>query len=144
MIKLTIELVPSTCWYSNVRSNIPKQEWDRIRAIVYKKANNKCELCGGKGIKWPVEAHEIWHYDDANKIQCLIGLQALCPDCHLVKHIGRASITGNYNKALKHLIEVNQWSQAKANDYLVEQYKVWHERSKFDWTLDITILENIK
>ena len=27
-MKLTIELVPQTAWYSNVRSNVSKAEWD--------------------------------------------------------------------------------------------------------------------
>ena len=31
--KLTIELVPRTCFYSNVRSNLPDKEWDRLRKI---------------------------------------------------------------------------------------------------------------
>ena len=33
-MKLTIELVPSTAWYSNVRSNVSKEEWDKIHDIL--------------------------------------------------------------------------------------------------------------
>ena len=53
--RLTIELVPSTCWFSNVRSNISKQDWDRLRKETYKKANYRCEICGGVGRNHPVE-----------------------------------------------------------------------------------------
>ena len=79
MTKLTIELVPSTSWFNNVRSQVSAQEWDIIRHIVYAKANNICEICGGKGNKHAVECHEIWEYDDKEHIQKLIGMIALCP-----------------------------------------------------------------
>ncbi len=32
--RLTVELVPSTCWYTNVRSHVPKAVWDRLRRQV--------------------------------------------------------------------------------------------------------------
>jgi hypothetical protein len=44
-------------------------------------ANNKCEICKetGKtqGYKHNVECHEIWIYNDEDKIQKLIGLISL-------------------------------------------------------------------
>src|SRR4051794_19953715 len=60
--RLTIELVPRTCWLSNVRNHVEKSQWDFIRKSVYLKASNKCEICGGKGPKWPVECHEIFEF----------------------------------------------------------------------------------
>ena len=60
-IKLTIELVPKTAWYKNVRSEVSKDRWDELRKECYRNANYKCEVCGGTGPKWPVECHEIWH-----------------------------------------------------------------------------------
>ena len=59
-MKLTIELVPQTAWYSNVRSNVTKSEWDVLRKACYKAAGYKCEVCSGKGPKHPVECHEMW------------------------------------------------------------------------------------
>lgn len=43
-MKLTIELVPSTAWYSNVRSNVTQAEWDVLRKECYKKAGYVCEI----------------------------------------------------------------------------------------------------
>jgi len=79
--KLTVELVPSTSWYSNVRSEVSKKDWNAIRKRVYREANYVCQICAGRGSKWPVECHEIWAYDDENHIQELAGMQALCPKC---------------------------------------------------------------
>jgi hypothetical protein len=60
--KLTIELIPSSVFGSNVRTNVPKKEWDKIRKEFYAKADNKCEICGDNGInqgyKHRLEAHE--------------------------------------------------------------------------------------
>ena len=90
---LTIELVPSTCWFSNVRDHVSKSIWDKLRKATYRQSNYRCEICGDRGSKHPVECHEIWHYDDDKYIQTLTGLTALCPDCHRVKHIGLAQAT---------------------------------------------------
>jgi len=92
--RLTVELVPSTCWYTNVRSNVSKAVWDRLRGEVAADAGNRCEVCGGRGRRWPVECHEMWDYDDDRKIQRLERLVALCPACHEVKQASLVSKPG--------------------------------------------------
>ena len=42
--RLTVELVPSTCWYTNVRSHVPKTVWDRLRRQVAAAAGDRCEM----------------------------------------------------------------------------------------------------
>ena len=139
--KLTIELVPSTTWGINLRSLLSKSEWDQIRKSVYEKAQNTCEICGGVGPKWPVECHEIWDYEERSKTQILRGFIALCPNCHQVKHMGRAMSIGKGKQATKHLARVNGWSVQDAQYYIEAMFEVWHRRSQENWTLDITWLE---
>lgn len=141
-MKLSIELVPSSCFYDNVRAIITKEQWDIVRKRVYDTAWHVCEICEGVGPKHPVEAHEIWHYDDENKIQSLYKILALCPDCHQVKHIGLARIHGKFDKALKHFMKINKMKKDKALVYIEEQFAIWEERSKHKWTLDISELKN--
>lgn len=143
LTKLTIELVPKTVWFKNLRSELSQEEWDKLRKATYKSAGYKCEVCGGKGPKHPVECHEIWEYDDENKIQKLLGLIALCPSCHEVKHIGLAQMNGNYERARKHLAKVNGWSEEDAEYYIQAQFEIWALRSQFDWKLDLSWLEKI-
>lgn len=140
--KLTIELVPKTSWYSNVRSNVPTEYWDRIRKQVYLLANYVCEVCGGVGRRHPVECHEAWYYDDENHIQKLVRMVALCPDCHMVKHIGRASATGFFHTAVHHLSKVNGWDTDTSMRYCGHQMDKWKQRSRFEWKLDIDALVN--
>jgi hypothetical protein len=134
---LEIELVPKTSWYSNLRSILTESQWDKVRKQVYANAGNCCEICNGKGPKWPVECHEKWEYDEDNLIQKLTGLIALCPSCHEVKHIGLAEIKGNAARAKKHLAKVNKWDMAQTEAHISEAFFIWNDRNKHDWELDL-------
>lgn len=138
--KLTIELVPKTCWFSNVRSNVSRSEWDRLRKASAAQAQYKCEVCGGQGQRWPVECHEIWDYDDDSARQTLTGLISLCPACHEVKHMGFTELKGKRIPATAHLSIVNRWSYQQAEEYVARAFQVWRMRSKQGWTLDISWL----
>lgn len=145
-MKLTIELVPKSCWYSNVRSNVTKAEWDKIRKKSYEAAGHKCEICGdtgrNQGFNHNVECHEIWHYDDESKKQTLVGMVSLCPRCHEVKHIGLAQIKGRFDLAVEQLMKVNNISKKEALNYINESFAIWSKRSRYKWELDITYLQN--
>lgn len=139
--KLTIELVPQTCWFSNVRNHIPKDEWDRLRKPVFQKAGNRCEVCGGRGPKWPVECHEIFEYDDARHVQTLVRMVALCPACHSVKHYGLAQVKGLEQQAFAHLCKVNGWTSEVGHRYVKEQFAIWRQRSQHQWDVDLSLLQ---
>jgi len=139
--RLTIELVPSTSWFSNVRSEVDPETWDLLRRLTYKKAKYLCEVCGGRGPTWPVACHEIWQYDDKNHIQKLVGLIALCPSCHEVKHIGLAGIQRHGSRARKHLAKVNEWTRRQTRDYIDWAFEVWEQRSRHVWKLDLDWLK---
>jgi len=146
---LDFELVPRTAWFSNVRSMVSKNDWDILRKECYMQAGHVCEICGGKGPKHPVEAHEVWAYNDKAKIQKLIRLIALCPACHDVKHIGNAIIRAKENDALHHVIDellrhflvVNNVSEAEASKAFENAMNVFEKRSKHEWSCDITWLD---
>jgi len=140
-IRLTIEMVPSTCWFSNARNNISKSGWDRLRKTTYEKANYRCEICGGQGKRHPVECHEIWLFDDKEYIQKLGGLIALCPNCHEVKHIGLASSHGRGDAARNYLANINSWTDKQTQEYLSLVKQIWLERSKHEWKLNLDWLK---
>lgn len=142
--KLTVELIPSTCHFSNVRTTVKTKEWDMIRFLSYEAADNKCEICKGvgkdQGYKHNVECHEIWEYDDVNHIQTLIGLISLCPTCHQVKHIGRAIKIGKFYQCVKQLAQVNKWTREQIDAHIAEAFDEYKERSKYEWILDLSML----
>lgn len=143
-IKLSIELIPKTCHFSNVRTSIKKEEWDKIRFLSYENAKHKCEICGNNGLKQGfkhrIECHEIWHYDDTTKTQKLIGLISLCPICHQVKHIGRALAMGKKSIVYNQLAKVNKWTLEEVEKHIAESFELYKERSQHEWSLDISIL----
>lgn len=145
-LRLKVELVPSTSWYSNVRSEVSKEEWDRIRKKCYSLANHKCEICGdnghNQGFRWPVECHEIWDYDPDSRRQTLKGFISLCPYCHKCKHIGLAQINGEYDLALSHLMRVNSIGREEADSHVQDSFEEWERRSEHEWEVDITYMDS--
>lgn len=138
--QLTIELVPGTSWFKNARSILTKTEWDRVRKRAYQKAGHHCEVCNDQGPKWPVECHEIWTFRDSDSVQKLDGLQALCPNCHMVKHYGFAQMRGLEQVAFEHLCKVNDWSKYTATQYVRESFILWKKRSAKSWVVDVSHL----
>lgn len=137
--RLTVELNPKTCWYENVKSHVSGEEWDIIRKKAYAEANYRCEICNGVGMRWPVECHEHWHYDDICRIKTLIKMMALCPKCHKVKHITRQFTFGQFS-LISHMENVNKWTKGEAEFYLKEAFETWKKRSKHKWKLNIDVL----
>ena len=140
--KLVVELVPRSTWGWNLRSELPKKRWDALRTAVYARAGHRCEVCGGKGSKHPVEAHERWEYNDTTLVQKLVGVEALCPSCHSVRHMGLTMSRGGGDRAMAHMDRVNGWTSKQTEDHVVEAMKKWDHRSKYNWTLDLSWLEN--
>ena len=142
---LFIELVPQSSWGDNVRSRLKTSDWDRIRKAEYRRADYKCEICGGTGIeqgcKWPVECHEIWDYNDRTHVQSLVRLIALCPKCHHAKHFGRAELMGDREEVIEHLMTVNQWTRVDAERHVKDAMLTWDRRSRHPWTLELSWLE---
>lgn len=143
-LKLTIELVPKTSWFSNVRDALSTRQWNEVKQMTALRAGHRCEICNGVGPKWPVECHEVWDYDDTKHVQTLVRTIALCPDCHAVKHIGFNMATLPYRvpKLLRHLATVNGITDAEAEAYVSYAFNIWKERSKHQWTVDLSWLSN--
>lgn len=149
--KLQVELVPRTCWYSNVRTNVSASDWNLCKGFVRFRSGDRCEICGGVGKRWPVECHEVWSYEitpmpsigSAVCIQRLEGLIALCPACHEVKHIGRAEAIGRLAPAMRHMMAVNNWSEQETRMHLHAAFDLWELRSRHDWKLDISYLVEV-
>ncbi|MDL5054805.1 hypothetical protein QQ056_14795 [Oscillatoria laete-virens NRMC-F 0139] len=133
---LTPSMVPQPLWGRNLRTLLTKTEWDRIRSSVYDACGKRCTICGSAGSKWPVEADEVWYYDDATNTQTLIAVVGLCPSCHQVRHWGKAITDGHREKALYHLAFINRWSLIEATQATRQAMELWHSRSQRQWTSD--------
>ena len=136
---LFVDLVPASCWFTNVRKCVHFSDWDRLRYFVYERANNQCECCQAKAI---LEAHERWYFDTQNKIQKLMRIIALCESCHETTHMGLAQIRGRGDIAIQHLMNVVGINKNEAKSQVDKAFKLWGDRNKFEWELDLTIITN--
>lgn len=142
---LFVDLVPSSCWFTNVRSCVVQKDWERLRRMITERANDRCEACGRTEDRdrrrW-LEAHERWHFDDVTRVQTLKRLICLCTDCHTVTHFGLAQVKGKSAEAMAHLRFVTKMTPWEAEEHVANAFAVWRARSRSDWTLDLRILTN--
>lgn len=137
--KLTIELVPRTSWGKNLRNQVPRRIWDKIRKYVYAEHGHQCGICGADG---RLICHEIWEYDDLNYIQRLQGFIALCNLCDHVKHLGKATQLAaqgklDMKKVEEHFMRINNCDLETFKKYAIEVGQQHKERSKHEWRLDL-------
>ncbi len=138
--KLNFELVPDSCWYSNLRSILSPQQWDIVRRDAYARAGGKCMICGAPTKR--LEAHERWGYDEANSVQKLQDVIAVCRPCHEVIHIGRTQLMGREKEASEHFMKVNNCSYAEYRKALGEANVAHARRNKVaEWSLDLSYLK---
>jgi 5-methylcytosine-specific restriction endonuclease McrA len=139
-MELKVQLIPKTAWGKNVRSNVKKSEWDKIRKTVYEKENMICRICGDKDTT--LHAHEVWDFDEETHIQKLIDIVGICAACHNTIHYGRAQKMGTAKEAKEHFMKVND---ADDLDWTLEiqEVQINHLRkSKIrEWKLDISLIE---
>ena len=143
---LFVDLIPKSCWFTNVRSCICSSDWDKLRHYIYERVNYTCECCltntKENTMNGYLEAHERWEYDDVNKIQRLKRIVALCHQCHQSTHIGLATIKGKKAEATTHLQKVRNFTNIETNLHIKNAFSIWSERNKCNWNLDLSLIEN--
>ena len=136
--KLNFELIPDSCWFSNLRSELTKSQWDMVRFDAYRRAGGKCRVCG-RAVR--LEAHEVWKFDETTQTQVLTDVTALCHDCHSVVHIGRTQLMGDEERACKWFMQVNGCTYADYRAALGEANEAHIRRNRVgEWKLDLTWL----
>ncbi|WP_030021064.1 DUF5710 domain-containing protein [Streptomyces monomycini] len=140
---LFVDLVPRSCWFTNVRSCVAAKDWERLRRTITRRADRRCEICGvgedQDARRW-LEAHERWAFDDTARVQTLKRLICLCTDCHTVTHFGFAQVRGLAAQAFAHLVQVTGMTGGAARQHVRDAFDVWERRSRVAWELDLSML----
>ena len=136
---LFVDLVPSTAWFFNLRSELKTSEWEAVKKATFVAAEYRCQACGGRGKAHPVECHERFSYSEFG-IQRFERTAALCPTCHMATHFGLASVRGKSEIALRQLCKVNDWTREEATKHVSDAMQKFSERSRMKWTLDARLL----
>jgi Domain of unknown function (DUF5710) len=142
---LFVDLIPSTSWFTNVRSAVDPRDWERLRRMVYRRAGNRCEACGSHphhpaGLF--MEAHERFTYDTRTGVQTLRRLICLCTACHGTTHFGFTNLGGEAESeaALGHLQFVTGLNRARAERHVRDAFALWERRSAITWRVDLSII----
>lgn len=137
--KLYVDLVPDSCWFTNVRKCIHPSDWDRLRKFIYERANHTCECCGSGET---LDAHERWHYNEETKTQKLVRIIALCKSCHEATHMGLAQIRNRGEIAERHLMKVTGMDFCCVSKHIQEAISKWEYRNRIHWDLDLSIISD--
>jgi len=151
--ELFVDLVPLSCWFTNVRSCVRPGDWNWLHRMVLDRASLRCEVCGAPagssraprlqeqdGAVPGPHVHERWVYDEATRVQILRRLICLCSDCHMVTHFGQATLRGLQDSAFAHLMAVTGMSGRQARRHVDSAFTCWRERSTIAWALDLSML----
>ena len=144
---LYVDLVPSTCWYNNVRTIIDDVDWERIKIMCKKRAGFRCEVCGSTPdfqAKNYLECHERYEYNPEDCTQKLVRFMCLCTRCHQSTHFGFAEVSGNRVGAKNHLMHINHWTSERAESHIAKRFAQWEEKSEIDWKADVTLLQTME
>lgn len=140
---LFVDPVPSSCWFTNVRSCVSDRDWQRLRRMITTRAGMRCEICarGPNREQRPwLEAHERWAYDETERRQILRRLICLCTDCHTTTHFGLAQVRGMADAAFEHLRAVTGMDREQGERHVAHAFELWRQRSLTTWTLDLSML----
>lgn len=144
-LRLVAELVPQPCWYSNMRSLVPRPVWDRLRRQVYAQYQHRCGICGAEA---RLHCHEIWSYDDTAHVQTLSGFIALCEWCHHIKHLGHSASLASegkldYNRVIEHFTHVNNCTREQFEAHRRQVFEQWEARNQYSWRTELGDYEGL-
>ena len=150
--KLYPELVPKSLQRKSL-SRSKSVLWKYIQSRTRVVSNYVCVICG-VDVSGPRESlcHEVWSYDDILHVQTLKDFQCICQSCNAIKHFGHFRImlaterisAVEFNRVVKHALQVNNCTEKEFNFLVSNSLVVWEERSRFEWTQDLSIVRRFK
>lgn len=140
-LKLKLHLIPQTSFYYNLRSYLGRTQWSKLSRRIREKHNYKCQYCGfveDRINKKYTNLHEIWKFDEKNKIQKLIGFECICSDCHNIHHWGFSKFKGlNLEYLIKHACRVNNCTPQQFKKHIEKEKEIWYRRSQIKWKIEL-------
>ncbi len=146
--RIQFHFIPQHQNNKNVRSYIEYKngnwhKWQEIRLHYFKKHNYICQSCQSKFDDKSLQLHELWSFNDTDKIQSLISLIPLCAECHSIAHANR-----HKKDALKVMALVDKYAQYNS----IEEDQAYKDldhaeierkrRQSMKYSLDMSLLSN--
>lgn len=138
--RLVVELVPEFCPRLKLSVELDRGDWQRVERSVLDRAGNRCEICDNADADADLTPEASWSYDDSAGRQRFERLLAVCAACSEVIHIDLAAVSGDADRAVRHLATVNAWNEIDAEQHVAAAYRRWQDRSRHVWTTDLSRL----
>lgn len=140
-MRLEMEMLPASTRGVNLRRMLTRAQWSRVRASALRACDERCAICGRRNAR--LECHEVWSFDDVQRIQKLENVIPLCAMCHHVKHIGMAGRLAQAGRldiwrVVNHTCEVNGCSVDDFYRARDAAYRLAERRSRAAWRVDVS------
>ena len=161
---LVPESIPKPLWGKSLSHREAKlcsySLWKRIKRNVISYYKRRCSYCGfelgdtGRPRRGELFCHEVWEYDDINRVQKLVDFRTACVNCNDVLHLGRLNILlqqglvteDRHTEIIKHLYQVNGIVLRIQEDIYQAELRglvtLFNIRSSYtDWSQDFSKLD---
>ena len=132
-LRLEIEPITYGSRCASLANLLPRTDWDKLRRSVYKRAGYRCQICVCEGRMY---CHEKWLYNEQTGYQWLVGLEALCKDCHDTKHLFFTNCSYRRTNLFQHFLTVNRLTREQGLEYL--RAVSWQQKrlNQRDWIIN--------
>jgi hypothetical protein len=101
-----------------------------------------------------IEAHEVFEYEidrpARSGIQRLARIEAICRECHYVKHwqlttrlFERLEAPYGTERPKAHCLHVNGWTEADFEEHKAAAFAEWEYRNTLKWTQDLSLVQSL-
>lgn len=142
---MRVEMHPLGMWGASLIHLFDEGSHRALRKQAYLAAGYICEACGsGHGA---MEAWELWSYDRPDPqtdrgVMRLKRLLCLCHECHDMCRLDRVGKAERAKAAYQRMQTINGWSEQDFLGYLDWARRLYHFRSRFRWSLDLTAVSH--
>lgn len=132
-LRLSVEPIPAGSRRASLANLMPRGQWDRLRRSVYHKAHYRCQICGREGRLY---CHEIWQCNEKTSYQFLRGFEALCENCHNVRHLFFIWDSQHRARLFRHFRTINRLTKEQGMQHLADAYRQQQEFNKRKWIVN--------
>ena len=132
-LRLSVQAIPAASRRASLANLMVRPEWDKLRRSVYRRARYHCQICGREGRLY---CHELWQCNETTGYQWLMGFEALCQDCHDVRHLFFVRSGRERARLFGHFLTVNRVTREQGIGHLAAVYRQQQKLNQREWIVN--------
>lgn len=137
-MKLAMHPVPSSLWQKNLRNELGKTRWTRLRKAIIEVRGLTCEICQvSVSQSKDIQAHEAWTYTHTAKrgIAKLERIALVCRLCHAGEHFALTEKLVSQGSLREQAIDDTTVHFCKLNGISRDQFKQHYNVTMTEWEI---------